>query len=107
MSEFAVQRSDTGKSFTLDPGEVLNLRLPDNHTAGYQWMVDTIDPKVLALRSSTYTAPQGDLAGGSGMRTILIDAVAAGETLLRLATRRGWEKASAGAEEFEISVLVR
>ena len=107
MSEFAVGGSDTGKSFTLHPGDVLNLRLPETQTAGYQWRIDTIDPNVLALRSSTYAAPQGAAAGASGMRTILIDAVASGETLLRLASRRAWEKASGGGEEFEISVLVR
>ena len=107
MPDLAVQRSDTGKSFTVQRGDVLTLRLPEIQTAGYQWVVDAIDPKVLVLRSSTYAAPQSAAAGASGTRTILIDAVATGDTALRLASRRKWESTNGGGEAFEISVSVR
>jgi predicted secreted protein len=106
MSEISVQRSDAGKAITLHVGDVLSVRLPELRTAGYQWVVDTIDPRVLVLRASNYTAPQGTALGASGIRTMLMNSVAPGQTSLKLASRRPWESANAAGEQFEITVSV-
>lgn len=106
VSEFSVQRSDAGKLIAMHVGDDLSIRLPELQTAGYQWVVETMDPLIFALRASNYVSPRGAGAGAAGMRTFVMRAVQPGQTVLRLASRRPWESANAVAERFEITLSV-
>ena len=106
MAEVSAELSDAGDTIALHVGDALTIRLPELQTAGYQWVVDTMDSAILALRGSRYTAPQGALAGAAGSREIVVGAVAPGATPLRLASRRSWETGKPAAQQFGIIVTV-
>lgn len=106
MSDFNVQRSDAGKSIAMHVGDALIVRLPEMQTAGYQWVIEGTEPRVLEQRSSSYAPPRGTAAGAAGERTFVMHAVAPGQAALKLASRRSWESADAAAERFEITVSV-
>jgi predicted secreted protein len=106
VSEFSVQRSDAGKAIAMRVGDVLSVRLPEMQTAGYQWVIESVDPRVLEPRSSNYAPPRGTRAGAAGERTFEMHAVGPGQVALKLASRRLWESADAAGERFAITVSV-
>lgn len=101
-----MQRSDAGKSIAMGVGDALTVRLPEMQTAGYQWVIEGVDPHVLEPRSSNYAPPRGTGAGAAGERTFVMHAVAPGQAALKLASRRSWESADAAGERFAITVNV-
>jgi predicted secreted protein len=106
VSEFSVQRSDSGKTIAMRVGDALTVRLPEMQTAGYQWVIEGAMPSALELRASNYAPPRGTGAGAAGERTFEMHAVAPGEAALKLKSRRSWESADAAGDRFEITVSV-
>jgi len=107
VSEIALTPRDSGRSLSVNVGDVLNVELPENLATGYSWQrVDSASDSVLRLRSWEPQATGQPRLGASGVRKAQFEAVAPGSLHIRLALRRPWETGSAG-ETFTLNVTVR
>lgn len=107
MSELALSKSDLGKTFHVLKGDSISIRLEENPTTGYRWVVDSFDNQVLELQGSSYSALPGAGIGAGGMRTFNLLAKFQGTANLQLSLRREWESSNAAIEHFEVIIQVQ
>lgn len=101
MSEIEV--TENGTVASVKPGDEVVLRLPENATTGYQWMIDSIAGPVDVVSSdlsSTFDRP-----GAASERVVRLRAAAPGTAAARLALSRAWE--TEPVERFEVRLDVR
>jgi predicted secreted protein len=55
--------NDFGKSVTVQPGEMLVLRLPENRTTGYAWRLKTMPAHGIRLIDETVSASSTSIGG--------------------------------------------
>jgi len=84
-----LSKTDDGKQLTLNVGQDLTIRLPENPTTGYRWAVDEPtqrDPstEILVFTDRSYSAEKAVGIGGGGMCTLTFNAQKAGVAELRL-----------------------
>jgi predicted secreted protein len=73
-----------GNSASLNVGDTLEVQIPTIPTAGFEWVAQNLDTKILAQEgSAVYTKDTSPNAAG-GMVTLKFTAVAAGKTTLNL-----------------------
>ena len=100
--------ADAGASVELRVGDVLEVTLPGNPTTGYTWEVDTGDAAILRPSGEAEFQSEGTaVVGGGGALTLRFEAVAAGQTPLKLVYHRPFETGVAPAQTFEVSVTVK
>jgi inhibitor of cysteine peptidase len=98
--------ADAGRTVDLRKGDRLSISLGGNPTTGYSWQVAGVDEQVLApLGNPGYTA-SSEALGAGGVFAFAFEAVAAGQTALRLVYRRPWEKRRRPAQTFKVDVTV-
>jgi inhibitor of cysteine peptidase len=100
--EFAA--ADNGAAVEVQIGESFTVVLPGNPTTGYSWVVDGIDPAILAATEPAYVG-DSDLIGSGGAFTFTFTAMGAGETTVRLVYERSWEQTEP-LETFTLTVTV-
>jgi len=76
----------------LSVGQRFLVSLESNPSTGYRWEIAELDTSVVAQAGEPSFAASSDLVGASGFETWRFQAVAAGETELRLVYRRPWEQ---------------
>jgi inhibitor of cysteine peptidase len=97
----------SGSSRHLGRGDLLVVRLSSNPSTGYSWTVRSGIRPVLALVSRAYVPPRaGQPLGAPGTAVLRFRAVAAGKTVLRLASVRSWESGGRPARTFTLHVTV-
>jgi predicted secreted protein len=101
-----IDESANGTTVELGVGETLDLRLPENRTAGYRWQVEAGGEPVGSLVSDSYQAADGP-PGRGGTRELRFRAERSGEGEIRLAYRRSWETESSAARTFLVRVRAR
>jgi inhibitor of cysteine peptidase len=98
--------ADAGSTVELRTGDRLSVSLAGNPTAGYSWGLAAVDRRVLApLGEPAYHASSASLGSG-GVFAFEFEAIAAGQTALRLAYRRPWEKRRRSAQTYTVNVMV-
>ena len=101
---------DSGATVTLEPQQELVISLEGNPTTGFSWAGGDIDEAVLAPVGEpeyTPTSTGSTLVGGGGTYTLRFQAVAAGETMLRLVYARSWESGVDPEGTFSVTVAVK
>jgi len=88
VTRHELSEAELGGVLTLAPGDELVLDLNERASTGYRWVVEQIDPAVLAVAGSEYRAGSG-APGGPATRRLIFRALAAGITELRLKRSRG------------------
>jgi predicted secreted protein len=85
-------------------GDRLVVRLPENATTGYQWVVDEL-PEPLQLATNEFLPPSSAQPGAGGERRVelLVRGSGQGRVVLRL--QRAWEREA--VDRFEALVTVR
>lgn len=101
MSEIEV--TENGTVASVKPGDEIVLRLPENATTGYQWLVDSIAGPIDVVSSLVSTTPGPP--GAAGERVVRLRAAAPGAAAARLALSRAWE--TEPVERFEVRVDVQ
>jgi len=103
-----VTNSDNGKTVTLAPGADLKVSLNATSGTGYLWQITSNDPAVLNPRGlGNFEMPKGAPPGAMGTQVFHFDAQAQGTTKLEMAYLRPWEKDTAPALTWSITVNVR
>lgn len=107
-SNVRVGASEDGGQIELAQGQVLVIELESNPTTGYQWTVEEVDVSILKqLGDAQYERTGPAMPGAGGSETFRFEAVAAGETTLRLIYHRPWEEGVAPGQTFTLEVIVR
>jgi len=108
QQEVKASIDDDGREMQLKKGQPLVVTLEANPTTGYTWEVaEPLDEQVLRQAGEPEFKPESDLAGAGGVQILRFEAVNAGQTALKLAYRRSWEKDVEPLNTFSIQVIVR
>ena len=91
----------------MRPGDTLELSFESNPTTGYAWQLVEIDPQVLRQLSEEYVTPTSELLGTPGMQVFRFEAVAPGETTLKLAYFRSFEPEVPPEKTYQVKIVVR
>jgi inhibitor of cysteine peptidase len=104
-----LDRSASGTTVTLAPGQGLLIALDTNPSTGFSWEITAApDPAVLTpLGEPAFVPAGGGQIGAGGQAVLTYTAVAPGETSLALVYRRSWESMADAADDFDLSVVVR
>ena len=98
---------DNGSTVTLHTGDQLDITLAANPTTGYQWEIAAGDAAVVKLVGGPEYAPGGSALGSGGKTTFHFEAVAPGQTTLKLIYHRPFEKNTPPVNTFEVTVVVK
>lgn len=96
-------QQDNGTHIELAAGSSLTVRLPENPTTGYRWIVESSEG--LQPISSDYQG--GDAVGAAGFRTFEFRGNRVGSCQLRLLNRREWETQEAPLDTFQATVVFK
>ncbi len=108
QQEVKASIGDNGREMQLKKGQTLVVTLEANPTTGYTWEVaEPLDEQVLRQAGEPEFKPESDLAGAGGVQILRFDAVNVGQTTLKLAYHRPWEKDVEPLETYSIQVVVR
>lgn len=96
--------ADRGRTIEVRYGETLTLRLPENPSTGYHWMVEkSAGLEQIASRFSASSSA----VGSGGVRVIDWRVGAPGSFRLRLKNWREWEGDHSVIDRFEVTVVCR
>jgi inhibitor of cysteine peptidase len=103
--EISLQESDTGKSFSVEVGDTLNIMLEGNPSTGYTWDTTLIDKEVLSLIEKSFT-PSSTFVGAGGVFSFKVLVMSKGKSDLHMRYTRLWEKDVLPVKTFDITVSV-
>jgi inhibitor of cysteine peptidase len=108
VSQAAVilSEEDAGSTAELRVGDMMDVVLDGNPTTGFSWETAAIDESVLKQLGEPGFEPHSSLIGSGGKFTFRFQAVASGQTLLRLVYHRPWESVPP-EKTFEVTVVVQ
>lgn len=103
--------ADNGKSFSVKPGDTIEVVIAGNPTTGYDWNVVLDDASAALVRQvgdPMYAADSNDenLVGGGGTYTFTFEALKSGEASLDLAYARAWEDVDP-IQTFSVTVTIK
>ncbi|GAB3149592.1 protease inhibitor I42 family protein [Amycolatopsis sp. NPDC004378] len=92
-----------GAAASVAPGERLELRLPENASTGYQWVLDEPGPPLRVVEETLH--PAAGRAGGTGEHRFVLHADRPGETTVVAREARAWAPDSE-VRRFRLTVRV-
>lgn len=101
-----INEQDAGKTITLQTGDTLVIELAGNISTGYNWVPAAQDPVLLNQSGEPKSAPESDKLGAPGKIVLQFEAVAQGQTVLRLDYKRPWETDVEPEKSFTVTVVV-
>jgi len=106
MPEVTLTEADNGRSIMVSLGERVILRLNENPSTGFRWVVDKGDNGIIELSGTDYVQAPGSALGGGGHRVFVFEAKRSGSAHLLLKLRREWEGDKSIASRFELAINV-
>ena len=101
-----LSENDSGKTVEIGVGDEMEVILPGNPTTGYLWEVSSLDSNVLRLGKADFLASDKAIGSG-GMEIIMLHAIAAGESEVKLIFHRPFEHNMAPLKTFEVTVIIK
>jgi len=99
--------SDSGRLIELHVGDKLEITLTANPTTGFQWEVGAVDTTTLRPIGEPKFEPSNNAVGSGGKVTLGFEALAIGQTELKLIYHRPFEKDVPPVQTFEVNVTIR
>jgi predicted secreted protein len=108
MSDHSLAQADQGKTITLKVGQSLTLRLNENPTTGYRWIIPTLENQIIQMVDDRFDRPvtHPNLMGAGGERIFVFQAKRAGTYHLTLENKQSWDLVTPAAESFSITVQI-
>lgn len=103
----ALTEADADKTFDLATGDSVEIRLPENATAGYRWTIEAIDNSICDVTADERQAPAKVVPGAPGSHFWRLKALRAGDCRIAIAYRRSWAADAPPAREFKLRLRVR
>jgi inhibitor of cysteine peptidase len=94
--------TDRGQTVHARTGDSVTLRLPENPTTGYRWMVEAAGALALV---DDHTDSAGSACGTPGMRVLAFRISSAGTHELRLSHRRAWDPPGESLDQFTARIV--
>ena len=104
--QYSVTETDQGKTFTLHPGDSLVIGLDSNPSAGYSWVVKSVDNPVLSIAGEPVFKSDSSLLGAPGKATLTFTTMHPGSQALTLLYQRPFEKDVQPLKTLSINVTV-
>jgi inhibitor of cysteine peptidase len=101
-----VTESDAGKTVDVAAGDTVEIRLPENATAGYRWALETIDRSVCDLIEEERQGPDKVIPGAPGTHVWRLKAARAGDCRIEIVYRRAWQSNRPPARTFKLGLHV-
>ncbi len=108
MPEFTrtLTQYDAGKTISLLPGDLFELVLQGNPTAGYQWEAGSYDAAIIKPVEGARYARSSNSLGAGGVFRFAFQALAPGGTYLKLVYRRPFEKETPPLRDYTVFIEV-
>lgn len=94
---------DDGRRIPVHIGDLIEVRLAENATTGYRWVVEYLDSDVLTLDRTDADYPRQAIGSG-GEAVFRISVHATGRTMLRLKRWRAWEGETGVTKRFAVEL---
>jgi predicted secreted protein len=94
---------DNGRRFPVHVGDLLEIHLAENATAGYRWAPDSYDNTVLELAEATASYPNATVGSG-GEAIFRFRVVGVGSSTLTLKYWRHWEGSGSIIQRFAVTI---
>ena len=107
-SDIALTHEDNGSVVNVETGDIITISLRGSGSTGYSWSLVDHNGEVLELVEQDYQTdphPTG-MVGVPGTYTYRFKALASGATTLKMVYAQPWDKESAPADEFTVSINV-
>ena len=105
MSELSMSEADDGRTVAGRVGQLIDIRLPENATAGYRWAIERQDKDRLELVAEKAEYPDGTL-GSEGVACFTFRLRAAGSAALAMRYGRSWEGADSALKHYRLTVEI-
>lgn len=102
----SLSESDNGKTVELRVADKLDVTLTENPSTGFTWEIDTIDQTIIKQSGDSEFTP-GTGIGASGKRTFHFEAIATGQSDLKLVYHRPFDTTSPPNSTFEVTIIVK
>jgi inhibitor of cysteine peptidase len=97
-----------GRTLTMQSGDSVELSLAENPTTGYKWeFLAKPDPICVIVNDAYVANPALNSVGGGGAHDWEVRAATRGTGKVSLGYRRPWEKDSAPAKTFTLTLVVK
>lgn len=102
--ERVVERADDGSHLRVAQDELLTIELEARPSTGLTWLLESVDPGVLALAGREHDVSPA--LGGLDRQRLHFAAVSAGTTTLHLVYRRPWTAPSPGDPRYTLTLTM-
>jgi inhibitor of cysteine peptidase len=109
LKNVQADESFDGRKIELHVGETLIVKLPENASTGYRWIIPPQSARKLEkiLREEDQPVPgPGNLIGRPGLRNFYFHALKPGKAQLELYYQRLWETAKPPARKFRLHIRI-
>lgn len=107
LDDVIVTDKEDGKTVTVKVGQRLLVKLESNPSTGYGWSLDKTDEKLLAPDGeATFDVGDTNMEGAPTIQTLFFKAKGIGKVALELKYTRPWEKDTAPAKVYKITVNI-
>ncbi len=110
MEPIDLAESDDGKSVNVELDRRVRISLAGNPTTGYSWFLAHIEGSAVKAVGEVVYKPKAHkpgMVGVGGTFELMLGAVQAGESTIRLEYKRPWEKDTPPVRKFGITLAVR
>ena len=101
-----LDENSNGQTVEADLGQEVEIRLPENPTAGFRWRIAQGGEPVCTLLSDWFD-PGLDAPGQAGIHSWKFKAIAEGTGAIKLIYRRSWQDNTAETRSFALSLKVK
>jgi len=109
MEPIDLTEPDDGKSVNVEVGRGVRIRLAGNPTTGYSWFLMPMEGAAVKAEGKLEYKPNAHrpgMVGVGGTFELLLRAVQAGESIVRLEYKRPWEKDTPPIRKFGVTLAV-
>ena len=100
-----VGEADAGTTRDIAVGDIVEIRLPENASAGYRW---TLEPLTACeLLADERLAPEKSVPGAPGSHLWRLKAAQAGDCRVTIAYGRSWQRTAPPERLFVVTLRVR
>ena len=106
MPSLELSEIDQSKTFDIENGSLVLIKLKENPSTGYKWIVHYFDDRVIQFKGSNYSTESENRLGGGGADTFTFQARSSGITIIQLQLERTWDKSNR-MNQFEVTLHVK
>ena len=109
MEPIDLTEPDDGKSVNVEVGRGVRIRLAGNPTTGYSWFLMPMEGAAVKAEGKLEYKPNAHrpgMVGVGGTFELVLRAVQAGESIVRLEYKRPWEKDTPPIRKFGVTLAV-